>query len=167
MKQLPKYRGKMMKRLLILLVFTVFSPILLFATGSNSQLHKQAIYTKNAPAPIGPFSQAIRIDNTIYISGQIPIDIKTGELVSGAFNKQARQAITNLFEITKASGGTLDDIVKVTVYITDLANFAVFNQVMAEYFHKPYPARVVIEVKGLPKQAAVEIEAIMKMKKRG
>lgn len=156
----------MLKKNLVLFFLMMCSYALVFAAGSHSQANKQDIYTKNAPAPIGTYSQAIKIDDTIYISGQIPIDIKTGELVSGDFDKQARKAINNLFEISKAAGGELDDIVKITVYLTDLSNFGVLNQVMAEYFHKPYPARAVIEVKGLPKKASVEIEAIMKTKKK-
>ena len=133
-------------------------------TQLSSIAHKHAIYTKNAPAPIGAYSQAMKMGNTTYISGQIPIDNKTGELVKGDFSDQFRQAIINLSEITKASGGSLNDIVKVTVYVTDLANFAVLNKVMKEYFHEPYPARVVVEIKGLPKHAAVEIEAVMEKK---
>lgn len=153
-----------MKKFLILLITAVFIPVFAFSSNGRSQLSKQAIYTKKAPAPIGPYSQAVKIDNMIYISGQIPIDTKTGELVTGDFYKQANQVMTNLLGITKAAGGTLDDIVKVTVYMTDLSNFAILNKVMVEYFNKPYPARVAIEVKGLPTQASVEIEAIMRVK---
>jgi len=143
-------------------IFIILFSITSLAQGVNSStIGKQAIYTKNAPAPIGAYSQAVKIGSTIYISGQIPIDNQTGELVEGDFNHQFRQAISNLSEIIRSAGGTLNDLVKVTIYVTDLANFAVLNQVMAEYFHQPYPARVVIEVRGLPKHAAVEIEAIM------
>lgn len=155
-----KHKLKMIAGIIIL--FSVSSTIY---AANNSRMSKQELYTKSAPAPIGPYSQAIKIGNTIYISGQIPMDTKTDELVSGDFKTQAKQALTNLSEITKAAGGNLDDIVKVTVYMTDLSNFAIFNQVMTEYFHKPYPARVVIEVKGLPKAAPLEIEAIMKTKR--
>jgi 2-iminobutanoate/2-iminopropanoate deaminase len=147
-----------MKKLLMLLCSALCSPALASA---------QAIYTKNAPAPIGPYSQAVQVDNVVYFSGQIPIDPKTGELVSEDFDKQARQVLINLSEVAKAAGGTLNDIVKITVYVTDLSNFAILNKMMEEYFHKPYPARVTIEVKGLPKKALVEIEAIMKVKKKG
>lgn len=155
----------MMNKILALFILTTFSSVLAFA-ANNSFIEKQVVYTKTAPVPIGPYSQAVKTGDTIYISGQIPIDTKTNELVLGKFDKQAEQAIINLSEITKAAGGTLDDIIKVTVYMTDLANFTTLNQVMAKYFHKPYPARVVIAVKELPKRASIEIEAIMKMKKR-
>lgn len=147
-----------MKKLFILFVIATVTPIIVFAVD------KHAIFTKAAPAPIGAYSQAIKLGDVTYLSGQIPLDNKTGELVKGDFSDQFKQAIINLSEITKASGGNLNDIVKVTVYVTDLANFAVINTVMKEYFHEPYPARVVIEVKGLPLHAAVEIEAIMAKK---
>jgi len=155
----------MTKKILIILAITFFIPVLAFSLNNRYQSNKQIIYTKNAPEPIGPYSQAVKIANVIYISGQIPIDAKTGELVAGDFYTQANQAITNLSEITKEAGGNLDDIVKVTVYMTDLSNFAILNKVMMKYFHKPYPARVAIEVKGLPKHASIEIEAIMQAKK--
>jgi len=122
---------------------------------------KRSIYTPNAPAPIGTYSQAIQWGNTIYISGQIPIDPKTGELVQGNFNDQVRQVFINLNEITKAADGTLDDILKLTIYLHDLTNFNQVNEVMKEYFHEPYPARAAIEIKALPKNAPVEIEAVM------
>jgi reactive intermediate/imine deaminase len=153
-------RGKKMKKLLVLLILIV-SPAQTFAETNTD---KSAILTENAPAPIGIYSQAIKVDNTIYISGQIPLDPKTGNLIAGDFNKQAKQVLNNLSAITKAAGANLDNIVKLTVYMTDLANFAILNKTMSEYFHQPYPARVVIEVKGLPKQAPIEIEAIMKTK---
>lgn len=148
-------------------VFTIILGITDIAYGDTSstiEFPKQAIYTKNAPAPIGAYSQAIKIGSATYISGQIPIDSKTEELVTGDFSSQFRTAIANLSEITKSTGGSLNDIVKVTIYVTDLANFPAINQVMAEYFQKPYPARVVVEVKALPKHAPVEIEAIMEKK---
>lgn len=122
---------------------------------------KKSIQTPNAPAPIGTYSQAIQLGNTIYISGQIPIDPKTGELVQGRFNDQLRQAFLNVIEIAKAAGGTSDDILKLTIYLQDLSNFSEINQVMSDYFREPYPARAVIEIKALPKNATVEIEAVM------
>lgn len=118
----------------------------------------------NAPPslkPLGPYSQAITVGNTTYISGQIPLDPQTNQLVSGDFKYQFQQALTNLVAVAQSAGGSLDDIVKVVIYVADLNNFAIINQVMTEQFHQPYPARVVIEVKALPKQANVEIEAIM------
>lgn len=153
----------MMKKLFILIVIAI-TPMVVFAMVNNSSVDKHAIFTKAAPAPIGAYSQAIKMGDITYISGQIPIDNKTGELVKGDFSSQFRQAIINLSEITKASGGSLSDIVKVTVYVTDLTNFAIVNKVMTEYFHEPYPARVVVEIKALPKHAAVEIEAVMEKK---
>ncbi len=116
---------------------------------------------------LGAYSQAIKMGDITYLSGQIPIDNKTGELIVGEFSDQFRQAIVNLSEITKASGVSLNDIVKLTIYVTDLSHFSLLNKVMKECFYEPYPARVVIEVKGLPKHASVEIEAIMKNKAGG
>lgn len=146
-------------------IFILFYTSNSIYAATNFSTAKQALYTKSAPAPIGPYSQAIKIGNTIYISGQIPMDAKTDQLVSGDFKIQAKQVMENLLAVTKVAGGSLDDIVKVTVYMTDLENFATFNQVMAEYFHRPYPARVVIEVKALPKGAPLEMEAVMKIKR--
>lgn len=122
---------------------------------------KESIDTKNAPAPIGTYSQAIKFGNSIYISGQIAVDPATGELVQGNFTNQIRQAFTNISEISKAAGGSIDDVVKLTIYLTELKNFAEVNEVMKEFFQQPYPARAVIEIKALPKNALVEIEAVM------
>lgn len=155
----------MKKIMILLLIYAVLAPISLAAKKPRSQPAKHAIYTELAPAPIGPFSQAIQAGNMIYISGQIPTDLKTGELVKGNFLDQFKRAVNNLSEIAKASGGSLDNIVKLTIYVTDLGNFSAINEVMKEYFHKPYPARSVIEIKSLPKNAPVEIEAIMEKKK--
>lgn len=120
---------------------------------------KNSIYTANAPVPIGTYSQGIQFGNTIYISGQIPVDPKTGELVQGNFKDQIRQVFRNISEIAKAAGSNINDILKLTIYVTDLNNFNDVNDVMKEYFNQPYPARAVIEIKALPKNAAVEIEA--------
>ncbi len=122
---------------------------------------KENIFSPNAPAPIGTYSQAIKWGDTVYISGQIPIDPKTNQLVNGDFNVQVRQVFSNLSEIARVSGGDLNDILKLTIYVADLNNFSEINQVMGEYFHEPYPARAVIEIKALPKNASIEIEAIM------
>lgn len=132
------------------------------ATNTNN-LNKEAIYTQNAPKPMGVFSQAIKVGHTVYISGQIPVDKKTGELISSDFSNEFRQAINNLSEIAKAAGGSLNNIVKVTIYVAHLDYYNTVNQVMQEYFSKPYPARVVIEAEDLPKHASVEIEAIMEI----
>lgn len=133
-----------------------------FAQISNPQvINKQAIYTENAPAPIGTYSQAILNGKTVYISGQIPMDPKTGKLIQGDFYAQIRQVFNNVSEITKAAGGNLDNIIKLTIYLTDLNNFSIINEVMAEYFHEPYPARAVLGVNELPKKVGIEIEAVM------
>jgi reactive intermediate/imine deaminase len=122
---------------------------------------KKDINTPNAPAPIGTYSQAIQWGHALYVSGQIPMDPKTSALVSGDFSAQTRQAFNNLNEIVKASGGDINNTLKLTIYLSDLSNFSQVNDVMQEYFHEPYPARAVIEVKSLPKQAPIEIEAIV------
>lgn len=121
----------------------------------------ESIYTSQAPQPLGPYSQAVRAGDIVYISGQIALNPQTDELVSGDFRSQFKQALLNLAAVAKAAGGGLDNIVKVTIYVTDLNNFSTINEEMSAQFHKPYPARVVVEVKALPKQAAVEIEAVM------
>lgn len=130
---------------------------------ASSTFAKEIIQTNDAPAPIGIYSQAIKAGNTIYISGQIPMDPKTGALVHGDFKEQVKQTFMNLEAITKAAGGTLNNIVKLTVYLTDLNNFAAVNESMEKLFQKPYPARAVIEIKALPKNAMIEIEAVMQL----
>lgn len=127
-------------------------------------MRKTIIKTDGAPTAIGPYSQAVKINgaaDTVYISGQIPIDPKTGQIVDGNFALQANQVFKNLSAIAQASGGSLDDAVKLTVYVTDLAHFAELNDVMANYCREPYPARAAVEVSALPKGALVEIEAIL------
>lgn len=119
------------------------------------------IATSDAPAAIGPYSQAVRAGNTVYFSGQIPLDPATGEIVVGDITAQARRAFDNLKAVAIAAGGTLDDIVRVGLYVTDLGEFAQVNAVMAEYFDAPYPARSTIEVPALPKGARFEVDAVM------
>ena len=119
------------------------------------------IATDHAPAAIGPYSQAVRAGDTVYFSGQIPLDPATGGLVAGDITAQTRRVFDNLAAVAKAAGGSLAQIVRVGIYVTDLANFAAVNAVMAEYFQQPYPARSTIEVSALPKAAQVEIDAIM------
>jgi len=150
-------RSPMKKLLLNLFILNIATPLISLADNQPSSKH--VVYTKNAPAPIVVYSQAIKVNKTVYISGQISIDPKTGELVKGDFNTQFKQAILNLNEVAKAAGGSLDNIVKVSVYLTDLNNFPTVNNIMKTYFHEPYPARAVIEIKKLPKNATVEIEA--------
>jgi reactive intermediate/imine deaminase len=122
---------------------------------------KQAIHTDSAPAAIGTYSQAIRAGGTVYLSGQIPLAPETMELVSGGAEHQIRQVFDNLMAVAEAAGGTLADGVKLTVYLTDLGDFPVVNEIMAEYFTEPYPARAAIGVAQLPKGATVEMDAIV------
>lgn len=122
---------------------------------------KQIIHTDHAPAAIGPYSQAVRAGNTVYFSGQIPLDPATGNLVDGDIAAQARRAFDNLKAVAEAAGGSLDRIVRLGLYLTDLSQFAAVNSVMQDYFAAPYPARSTIEVSGLPKGAAFEVDAVM------
>ncbi|BFI97259.1 MAG: RidA family protein [Rhodanobacter sp.] len=122
---------------------------------------RQIIATPQAPAAIGPYSQAVRAGDTVYFSGQIPLDPATGSLVDGDIAAQTRRVFDNLVAVAQAAGGSLAQIVRVGIYVTDLANFAEVNAVMAEYFQQPYPARSTIEVSALPKGAQVEVDAIM------
>lgn len=121
---------------------------------------KEIIHTDNAPAAIGAYSQAVKIDNTVYLSGQIPLNPKTMELVDG-IGDQINQVFKNLGAVASAAGGGLNDVVKLNVYLKDLGNFSRVNEIMADYFDKPYPARAAIGVAALPKNAEVEMDAIM------
>ena len=120
-----------------------------------------SIFTDKAPRAIGPYSQAVRAGNTVYFSGQIPLDPKSGELVSGDFALETRRVFDNLRAVAEAAGGSFQDVVRVTIYLTDLGNFPKVNEVMAEYFQEPYPARVTIGAASLPRGARVEIDAVM------
>ena len=122
---------------------------------------RTAIHTDRAPAAIGPYSQATRVGNLVFFSGQIPLDPATGELVVGDISAQARRAFDNLKAVCEAAGGSFDDIVRVGLYLTDLGQFAAVNAVMAEYFAQPYPARSTIGVSALPKASAFEVDAVM------
>ena len=122
---------------------------------------KQIISTETAPAAIGPYSQAVRVGNTIWVSGQIPLDPATKELVSGGIEPQIRQVFDNLKAIVTAAGASLDDVVKANVYLIDLSHFALVNKVMAEHFREPYPARAAVGVAALPRGAQVEVECIV------
>jgi reactive intermediate/imine deaminase len=119
------------------------------------------ISTPNAPAAIGTYSQAVRTGDTVYISGQIPLDPATQQLVAGDIEAQVRRVFENLKAIATAAGGSLDHAVRVTIYLTDLAHFALVNKVMAEYFREPYPARAALGVASLPRGAAVEADCIL------
>lgn len=122
---------------------------------------RRIIHTDQAPTAIGPYSQAIRVGNTVYLSGQTPLDPATGEMVEGDISAQARRVFDNLHAVCVAAGGSFADVVRVGIYLTDLVNFAAVNTVMKEYFHEPYPARSTIGVRELPRGAAVEIDAIV------
>ncbi len=124
-------------------------------------MSKQIISTTDAPAAIGIYSQAVRKGNTIWVSGQIPLDPKTKELVEGDMEAQVRRVFENLKAIVLAAGASLDDVVKATVFLTDLSHFALVNTVMAEYFREPYPARAAVGVASLPRGAQVEVECIV------
>jgi len=123
-------------------------------------MSRSVINTDKAPAAIGTYSQAIKAGNTVYMSGQIPLDPKSMELVEG-FEAQTVQVFENLKAVAEAAGGSLKDIVKLNIFLTDLANFATVNEVMSRYFQQPYPARAAIGITALPKGAQVEMDAIM------
>lgn len=122
---------------------------------------RRIISTRAAPAAIGTYSQAVRVGNTVYVSGQIPLDPVTGQLVEGGFGAQAGRVFENLAAVAAASGGSLADVAKLTVYLIDLGHFAEVNEIMARYFAAPYPARAAIGVAALPRGAAIEVDAIM------
>jgi reactive intermediate/imine deaminase len=121
----------------------------------------EPIETSRAPGAIGTYSQAMRAGNTVYLSGQIPLDPDSMELVEGEFADRARQVFRNLSAVAEAAGGSLADTVKLTIYLTDLGNFATVNEVMAEFFPTPFPARAAVGVAALPKGADVEADAIL------
>ena len=120
----------------------------------------KTISTPEAPAAIGTYAQAVRAGDTVYLSGQIPLDPKTMQIVEG-FEAQVKRVFDNLRAVCRAAGGDFDKVVRVTVYLTDLANFAKVNEIMATYFKEPFPARAAIGVASLPRGSAVEIDAIM------
>ena len=122
---------------------------------------RELVATGRAPAAIGPYSQAVRASGSVYLSGQIPLDPATGELVAGDIAAQARRVFDNLRAVCEAAGASLDDVVRVGIYLMDLADFAAVNAVMADYFQAPYPARSTIQVSGLPRGARIEVDAIV------
>ncbi len=124
-------------------------------------MSKQAIHSDNAPAAIGTYSQAVRVRDLVFLSGQIPLDPATMEMVSGDFEARARQVFENLAAVAQAAGGDLNQVVKLTVFLTDLANFATVNAVMEDFFEQPFPARAAVGVASLPKGADVEADAII------
>jgi len=122
---------------------------------------RQPIHTERAPAAIGPYSQAVRQGDTVYLSGQIPLDPNSGLLIEGDIDAQARRAFDNLRAVCEAAGGSLDDVVRLGLYLTDLGQFAAVNAVMSDYFDAPYPARSTIGVASLPRGAQFEVDAVM------
>lgn len=125
--------------------------------------NKEIINTSKAPSAIGSYSQAVKVNNTVYISGQIHIDPNTNELTSGSITEKIELVINNLEAICNEAGGSLTDIVKLNVFLKDLNDFPILNEMMAKYFTKPYPARAAVQVAALPKDADVEIDAIMEI----
>ena len=126
-------------------------------------MSKTIISTNEAPQAIGTYSQAVKVDNTVYISGQIPLDPKSMEVVDGGIEKEIARVFDNLKAVAEAAGGSLSDIVKLNIYLTDLSNFPTVNEIMATYFDEPYPARAAVGVAALPKGVGVEMEAIMSL----
>lgn len=123
--------------------------------------NKAIIQTDQAPAAIGTYSQAVKVTNTVYLSGQIPLDPQSMVLVEGGIDAQICRVFDNLSAVCDASGGSLDNIVKLNIYLTDLAHFATVNEIMAQYFNEPFPARAAVGINQLPKGAQVEMDAIM------
>ena len=123
--------------------------------------NKEIISTDKAPQAIGPYSQAVKAGNTVYLSGQIPLIAETMELIEGDISAQAEQVFKNLSEVAKAAGGSLNDAVKVNISLTDLGDFAAVNEVMAATFEQPFPARACVQVAALPKGADIEVEVIL------
>ncbi|MDO6445290.1 RidA family protein [Colwellia sp. 1_MG-2023] len=124
---------------------------------------KTIINTDNAPSAIGTYSQAVKVNNTVYLSGQIPLVPETMEIVSDDFAEQAHQVFKNLSAVCEAAGGTLNDMVKVNIFLMDLSQFATVNEVMSQYFQQPYPARAAVQVSRLPKDVAIEIDGVMEL----
>ena len=122
---------------------------------------RSIIQTADAPAAIGTYSQAVRAGNTVYVSGQIPLDPATGQLVAGDIDAEIRRVFDNLLAITQAAGGSFDNVSKLSVFLTDLVHFPRVNEIMATYFEQPYPARAAVGVSALPRGARVEMECIL------
>lgn len=124
---------------------------------------KSIISTDQAPSAIGTYSQAVKVNNTVYLSGQIPLVPETMEVIEGGFNEQAEQVFKNLSAVCEAAGGSINDMVKVNIFMIDLDNFAQVNEIMSKYFTQPYPARAAIQVSKLPKGVDIEIDGIMEL----
>ena len=122
---------------------------------------KKAIQTDRAPKAIGPYSQAIKFDSLVFLSGQIPLVPETMEVIDGGIAEQAHQVFINLKTVAEESGGSLRDALKINIFLTDLTNFTIVNEIMTQYFHEPFPARATIEVSALPKSVLIEIDAVI------
>ena len=147
------------KQILFLCTIPLLST-LIFSKEIN-EMSKEIISTENAPQAIGPYSQAVKAGGLMFISGQIPLNPETGDLVSGSIEDEANQVLQNIKSICEAAGHGMEDIVKITIFLTDLGNFATVNEVMKKHFSEPYPARATVEISGLPLGVNVEIEAIV------
>lgn len=123
--------------------------------------NKTIIQTENAPQAIGTYSQAVKVDNTVYLSGQIPLDPVSMEIIEGDFAAQTTQVFENLKAVAEAAGGSFADVVKLNIFLKDLGNFAVLNEIMGQYFSEPYPARAAVQIAALPKDVDVEIDGVM------
>ncbi|MBT5221806.1 MAG: RidA family protein [Gammaproteobacteria bacterium] len=126
-------------------------------------MQKESIYTDSAPEAIGTYSQAIKVGTTVYLSGQIPLDPKTMQIVNGDISAHIKQVFDNLTAVAQAAGGDLQDIVKLNIFLTDLSHFPIVNEIMGHYFNQPYPARAAVGVAALPKGVEVEMDAIMEL----
>jgi reactive intermediate/imine deaminase len=126
-------------------------------------MSREIISTSHAPAAIGPYSQAVKVGNLVFLSGQIPLDPATGQLVSGDIDAEIRRVFDNLKAVAEAAGGSLNHAVKVNVYLTDLAHFTKVNELMASYLREPYPARAAVQVAALPRGARVEAECVLSL----
>ena len=130
-------------------------------------MNKQVIQSADAPAAIGPYSQAVRVGDTLYMSGQIPLDPRTMQIVEGGIDAQANRVFANLSAVARAAGASLNDVVKLTILLADLAEFAKVNEIMAAHFTAPYPARATFQVAALPRGAKIEVEAVLVLPVRG
>jgi len=128
---------------------------------------KTIINTDNAPSAIGTYSQAVKVNNTVYLSGQIPLIPATMTVISEDFTEQTHQVFKNLVAVCEAAGGNINDMVKVNIFMMDLANFATVNEVMSQYFAQPYPARAAVQVSRLPKDVLIEIDGVMELSNVG
>ena len=145
------------------LLSPVFNSRLLARTGEVTVSNRAVIATQSAPQAIGPYSQGIKVGNTVWISGQIPLDPASMEMVTGDINAEAEQVFSNLKAVAAAAGGSLDDAVKINISLTDLGDFEAVNTIMANHFNEPYPARACVQVAALPKGARIEVEAILSL----